>query len=310
MVVAPTARAVAIPIGPMVATEVFDDVHCACPVMFCCVPFEKIAMATNWRFSPTWFVGLIGWTTIWLSVGPVTVTVVDPATPPTVAVTVVVPTPVAVSCPRAPLALLTVATPVLAVVHTAVAVRSTVVMSEYTPVAFIDWRMPTSIVEFAGVTDIETSAAAVTVRVVEPVTPARLATARVVPSALPVASPCEPGALLIDAMPESSVDQVTLVVMSIDEPSEYVPRALSARFVASGMDGFVGPTSMRTSVAAVTVTLAAPLTAPSVAVIAAPPAPTAVTTPFEPVAFETTATFVALDDQVTLAVTSAVVMSE
>ncbi len=69
-------------------------------------------------------------TTTWTRVGVVTVTLVVPAMAPTVAVTLVVPAPVAVSWPCAPLALLTVATAALPVVQTAVVVRSTVDMSE------------------------------------------------------------------------------------------------------------------------------------------------------------------------------------
>ena len=78
----------------------------------------------------------------------------------------------------------------------------------------------------------------------------------------------------------------------------------------SGTDGEAGVMVIDTSLAAVTSTLAEPVTVPSVAEMTAVPAPSAVTSPFEPAAFETKATVGVSDDQLTLAVMSAVDMSE
>jgi len=79
-----------------------------------------------------------------------------------------------------------------------------------------------------------------------------------------------------------SLDHVTLVVMSTLDLSEYVPVAVSPSVVPSGSDGFCGVITIETSVAAVTVTFAEPLTAPSEAVIVTLPALRPVTPPCEP----------------------------
>src|SRR5215813_355644 len=78
----------------------------------------------------------------------------------------------------------------------------------------------------------------------------------------------------------------------------------------SGTDGAAGVMVIDRSMAAVTSTLAEPVTVPRVAEMTAVPAPSAVTTPFEPAAFETNAMVGMSDDHVTLAVMSAVDMSE
>ena len=75
-------------------------------------------------------------------------------------------------------------------------------------------------VELAGVTVMETSAAAVTVRLVLPTTPSKVAVITVVPKPVPVANPCEPLALLIEATFVALDAQVTCVVRSCVELSE------------------------------------------------------------------------------------------
>jgi hypothetical protein len=68
-----------------------------------------------------------------------------------------------------------VATVVVAELQVAVPVRFCVELSENVPVAVNCSVVPFTIEGFAGVTAIDTSAAAVTVRVVEPVIPAETA---------------------------------------------------------------------------------------------------------------------------------------
>ena len=80
--------------------------------------------------------------------------------------------------------------------------------------------------------------------------------------------------------------------------------------VPFAIEGEVGVTAMLVSVAAVTVRLAVPETAPSVAEIVAEPVATAVARPREPAAFEMEATAAFDDAQVTVEVTSCVVPSE
>ena len=64
----------------------------------------------------------------------------------------------------------------------------------------------------AGVTPIETSVAAVTANVVEPVTPLNVAEIEEEPIAALEARPCEPAALLIVALVVSVDAQVAVVV--------------------------------------------------------------------------------------------------
>jgi len=72
-----------------------------------------------------------------------------------------------------------------------------------------------------------------------------------------------------------SVDQLTLVVMSIDEPSEIGPLGLESEARGERDAGVRRRDSMRVSIAAVTLTWAVPLVAPKVAVIVCRPLPQA-----------------------------------
>src|SRR5277367_3777345 len=92
----------------------------------------------------------------------------------------------------------------------------------------------------AGVTAIETRAEFVTVKVVEPVIPLSVAWTPVVPTAIVVATPFEPGALLIVATAALSVDHATVVVRSTTLLSEYVPFAMNGSVVAFGKVGLGG----------------------------------------------------------------------
>ena len=77
------------------------------------------------------------------------------------------------------------------------------------------WVLPAAIDGVAGVTAIESSAAAVTVKVVFPLTLFRVVVIVAVPVALAVARP----ALVIDAVALSELSQVALAVTSTVEPS-------------------------------------------------------------------------------------------
>jgi len=83
------------------------------------------------------------------------------------------------------------------------------------PVAVNCWLVPSAIDGFAGVIAIETRAALVTVRVVEPLTVPELAAIVVVPVPAPVASP----ALEIAATAGKEELQVTVPVMFCELPS-------------------------------------------------------------------------------------------
>ena len=252
----------------------------------------------------------MGEITTCFSVGAETVTVVEPATPFRVADTVAVPRAMPVTSPWLPLALLTLAIAVALELQTAVVVTSTLVESLYLAVAVSAWLVPAGRVGFAGASVIETSLAAVTVTVVEALIVPSVACTRLVPIATAVSVPSSPVALLTVATVVVSLDQVTLPVMSTLELSEYLPCAVREAVVPIGSDGFVGEIVIDTNAAAVTVTVAEPLTVPSVALIVALPPLTAVTVPCVPLAFETVATAMLLDCQVTDCVRFAVLLSE
>ena len=81
------------------------------------------------------------------------------------------------------------------------------------------WVVPTEIDEFAGVTVIETRAAAPTVSVVERVTDPRVAVMVVCPEPALVASPFVPAELLMVATAAAVELQLTVVVMFCVLPS-------------------------------------------------------------------------------------------
>src|SRR5438552_11879654 len=130
-----------------------------------------------------------------------------------------------------------------------------------------------------GVTVIVDRFAAVTVSVVLPETPPKVAVIVVVPAATDVARPCDPPALLIVATPVLDELQATWVVRSCVVLSLKVPVAVNCCFVPFAMLGFVGVTAIVVRVAAVTVSVVLPETNPNVAVIVVVPAATDVARP-------------------------------
>ena len=87
--------------------------------------------------------------------------------------------------------------------------------------------MPGANVGLAGVKDIDTRTAGVTVTVVEEETLLEAAEIVVVPVAMAVASPCEPAALLMLATPAAEELQTTLPVTFCVLPSVNVPVAVN-----------------------------------------------------------------------------------
>jgi hypothetical protein len=157
---------------------------------------------------------LAGVTVIETRVTAFTVSVVFPETLPSVAVIMVVPAATDVARPFDPLALLIVATPALDELQVTWVVRSCFVLSLKVPVAVNCWVSPSGRLGLAGVTAIVDRVAAVTVSVVLPETPPKVAVIVVVPAATDVAKPCEPPALLIVATPAAEELQATWVVRS------------------------------------------------------------------------------------------------
>jgi hypothetical protein len=135
--------------------------------------------------------GVAGVTLIDTSVAVVTVSVVLPDTPRSVALIVLVPTPTELASPYEPAALLIVATVGDDEDQVTADVRFCVELSEKVPVAVSCWVNPLAMLAVAGVTLIETSVAEVTVSVVLPDTPMKTAVTVVVPGIAPVIRPAE-----------------------------------------------------------------------------------------------------------------------
>lgn len=130
--------------------------------------------------------GVAGETAIETRVAAVTVIVVDPLTEPEVAVIVVLPCATVVARPAVELI---VATAGVFELHCTVTVMFCVLPSLNVPVAVNCCIEPTGSVGIAGVTVIETRAAAVTVTVVEPVMAPEAAVILALPTATLLAAP-------------------------------------------------------------------------------------------------------------------------
>jgi hypothetical protein len=121
--------------------------------------------------------------------------------------------------------------------------------------------LPFAIEGFAGVTAIDTSVAAVTVRVVEPVMPTETALIWLVPTPTAVA---KPAAVIVATVVVTEL-QVAVPVKFCVELSEKVPVAVNCCFVPFAIEGFAGVTAIDTSVAAVTVKVVDPVMPPETA---------------------------------------------
>src|ERR1700722_11947016 len=169
VVPAPSVALVATPAALTEATLEFEDVHVALDVRFWVLPSLKWPVAVNGCVAPLSAIdGFWGLTTTTCSETALTVNIVEPFTAPSAALIVEVPFATALANPFVPAVLLIVAIPVLLELHVTVVVRFCVLLSENFPVA-VNCSVPVvPMVGFAGVTAIDTSVAAVTVRVADP----------------------------------------------------------------------------------------------------------------------------------------------
>jgi hypothetical protein len=209
--------------------------------------------------------GFAGVTAIDCSVAAVTVSKVEPLMDDDVAVIVEVPTPAPLAKPAA----LIVAVAVVPELHVTVLVRFCVVPSLNVPVAVNCCVAPLVIEGLAGVTAIDCSVAAVTVRSVEPLMDDDVAVIVEVPTPAPVASPD----VLIVAVAVVPELQVTVDVRFCVEPSLNVPVAVNCWVAPLVIEGFAGVTAIDCSVAAVTVSTVEPLMDDDFAVIVEVPTP-------------------------------------
>jgi hypothetical protein len=294
IVVVPVARVVARPLAAMVAVVGVDDAQVAVAVRFCVEPSVYVPVAVNCCVSPLATLGLPGVTAIETSAAAVTVNVVLPVMLPEVAEIVVVPAATPVARPVEAI----VAAATLLDAQVAVEVRFCVEPSVYVPVAVNGCVSPLATLGLAGVTAMETSAAAVTVSVVLPLKLPEVAEIVVVPAATPVARP--PAAMVAAAVLDDA--QVAVEVRFCVEPSVYVPVAVNGCVSPLATLGLAGVTAMETSAGVSTVSPVLPVTPPDVAEIVDVPTATVVARP--PAAI--VAAFTLVDAQVAEAVRSSV----
>src|ERR1700691_6712481 len=147
------------------------------------------------------------------SAAVVTVSWVEALTVPEVAVTLAEPTPTLCARPTVLGVLLIVAVETVSEDHVAVLVRFCVLPSVNVPVAVNCCVVPSAIDGAAGVTAMETSVAAVTVRVVDPLMEPVVAVMFAVPSPVLLANPCVGAALPIVATAGVSELHCTVSVM-------------------------------------------------------------------------------------------------
>jgi hypothetical protein len=183
---------------------------------------------------------------------------------------VVLPTATPVARP----ALVIVATAVLDELHVTALVRFCVLLSLYVPVAVNCCVAPVASEVFAGVTAIDTSVGAVTIRLVEPLMEPEVAWIVALPALTPVANP----PLVIVATAVIEEVHVTELVRFAVLPPAKTPVAVNCCAVPLAMEAFAGVTTIDTKTR-VTVRLVEPLIAPEVACIVALPAPTPVANP-------------------------------
>jgi hypothetical protein len=162
---------------------------------------------------------------------------------PDVAVMRVVPTPALVAKPFVS-RLLIVATAGDAELHCTVVVIFWVLPSVKVPVAVNCCCAPRAMLGKAGVTDTEARTAGVTVTLVEPVIPERLAVTRLLPTATLVANPL----LFTVTIVARCVVQAAVLVISSVLPSLKVPVAVICSVVPKAIEGLVGVTAIETKV--------------------------------------------------------------
>ena len=297
----------------MVATDPSLEDHVTTAVRSRVVVSENLPVALKaWARATAGTAGSLGVNVSDTSTAFVTVSVVEPEIEPNCAEIWVVPGDIPLATPFEPAAFEMVATDPWLEDHVTTAVRSRVVVSENVPVALKAWARATAgTPRLLGVTSSDTSTASVTPSVVEPEIEPNCAEIWVVPGDIPLATPFEPAAFEMVATDPSLEDHVTTAVRSRVVVSENLPVALKAWARATaGTAGSLGVNVSDTSTAFVTVSVVEPEIEPNCAEIWVVPGDIPLATPFEPAAFEMVATDPWLEDHVTTAVRSRVVVSE
>jgi hypothetical protein len=212
----PLPTAVAKPRVPpllIMMAAVFEDAQVAVEVKSWVLKSVNVPVATNCCVAPIARSTPVGVTAIDTSVAAVTVSVAAfEVMPLDTAVIADVPMLSPVALPFEPAALLMLATAVLAGNQVAVVVKSWVLLSVNVPIAVNCCVNPLAMLGLVGVTAIDASAAAVTVKVVEPEIVPNAAVISEEPVVAVVARPLLPAALLIVATDVVADIHVTRVV--------------------------------------------------------------------------------------------------
>jgi len=234
------------------------------------LPSLNVPVAVNLMDVPFAILALAGLTLMEIRCAEESVSPVDPLTAPKTALIVLLPVATLVTRPW----LLMVAAAGFEEVQTADALTSCVLLSLNVPVAVNCLVVPTAMLEFAGVTAIETRLAPVIVSDAVPVTEPELAVIVATPVPTLVARPVESAV----AMDEDDEDQVTDWSHCV-LPSSKFPTAVNCCVVPSAMDGVAGLTEMEMRCAGTTVKVIASVNEPTVAVIVVEPAAMVVAKP-------------------------------
>jgi hypothetical protein len=253
MVTAPAVAVVAKPLVSIAIHDEFDETQVTFAVISKLVPSEYVPVAVNRCLTPTGMVSAAGVKAMEERVAVFTVRAPLPEILPWVAVMVAAPTVTVVARP----VLLMVATDGFDEVQVTCAVISSVVPSEYVPMAMNCRLTPTGMLGAAGVTAMEDRVAAVPVRVVFPEILPWVAVMVAAPTVTVVARPV----LLMVATDVLDERQMTCVVISRLVPSEYVPLAVNCWLTPKGVFGLVGVKAMDDS-AGTTERVAVPVACP------------------------------------------------
>jgi len=257
----------------------FDDFHNRPLRLLEVLPSLNVPTAVNFSEVPFSIRGLLGLMLMDIRRAVETVKFVEPLTAPRVAEMVVVPVARLPTEPR----LFMVAVAGLEELQRTDSVRSCVLLSLKVPVAVNGFVVPTAMLEFAGVTAIETNVALLTLSEAVPVTEPEIALIVADPVPTDVA---RPKALTV-AVPGTEDVHVT-DVKSCVLPSSKVPTALNCRFVPTAIETAFGSTSIDVRCAETAVRVVVSLRDPTVAVIVVCPAPAVVASP-EPLMLATEA---------------------
>jgi hypothetical protein len=190
--VLPAVTPVARPVLLIVAVDGVPEDHDTAAFRFSVLPSLKFPVALNCSPVPAAITGSAGVSVMDVRLAVPTVSSVDPATAPALALMFAGPGVTAVATPCDPLWLLIVATAGVSELQSAVPVIFCVVPSLNVPVAVNPTVKPAWVTGIAGVTATEVMIAVVTVAFVDPVIPPALALMLLAPAATAVNNPVLP----------------------------------------------------------------------------------------------------------------------